>query len=168
MPSGAEFAKRGVAHVVPLPHCARPALAPAAAPRSPQHSVRIVLVERSLDRPSSIVSPDPGFVKGTKIGDVGQQPRRRPAGASGSVCSRRCAPRRSRAREGSNNSERGHYKQIILSAQSGFCIDQHQQTACRRKTRRWPRYLPTATMWQLSSATGWACVAEKHYCDVIV
>ena len=69
--SGADVAEPGVAHVDRLARGARSAPSPAAAPRSP-HPLR-GLIQRSLDRPSAIVSPDPRFVKRTKIGD-GRRP----------------------------------------------------------------------------------------------
>jgi toxin ParE1/3/4 len=60
----------------------------------------------AADRPSSILRREPKSRK--LIGDVGQQPQRRPGGSSGSVCwpsSLESAPRLARARVGDHNGQ---------------------------------------------------------------
>ena len=88
----------------PVAGCARSAPAPSPPAPRPQH--------RRPDRPSAIVAPNrnlPTTIPLKRTGDVGQQPQRRPAGPSRSVCVRAHWNRRrlARARGGSESGKRG-------------------------------------------------------------
>ena len=109
--SEAEFAEPVVAHGDPVAGGARSAPSPAAAPRSPHHHP--ARPRRAIARaPSSAPIRDSTKEQKSRRRQPAQAARspRRSGGWCGSVRSRRCAPRPSRAREGSEYGKRRQFQ----------------------------------------------------------